>query len=313
MSETMKEDNATFSGELWLEPGTLWTKVTRQTDYARQCGALQSIETDYQFIEQDGIFFLVRTLANLVRKESAKLEQHKLEKKTGKDFNPFLPYEQDLFVTDLSPTHLCLLNKFNVVDYHLLIVTRTFEEQENLLNERDFAALWACLQEIDGLAFYNGGKIAGASQRHKHLQLVPLPFIPQESYLPIEPAIASAVFQNSVGKIPSFPFRHALAKLDLDPAHKLTNAARAMLSYYHCLLEAVGLPVNENERQQPGAYNLLATKEWMLIVPRSQESFHSIPVNSLGFAGSLFVRDRQQKKLLQELRPLNLLRNVATN
>ncbi|MBE9168476.1 phosphorylase [Pleurocapsales cyanobacterium LEGE 06147] len=309
----MKEDNTTSSEKLWLEPGTLWTKVTRQTDYARQCGALQSIETEYEFIEQDGIVFLVRTLSNLARKEKAKIQQNHFKVKTGKDFNPFLPYEEDLFVTDLSPTHLCLLNKFNVVDYHLLIVTRTFEEQENLLNEQDFAALWACLQEIDGLAFYNGGKIAGASQRHKHLQLVPLPFIPQESYLPIEPAIAAAVFQNSVGKISSFPFRHALAKLNLDPTQTVTAVAKKMLSYYYCLLAAVGLPVNENERRQPGAYNLLATREWMLIVPRSQESFHSISVNSLGFAGSLFVRDRRQKKLLQELRPINLLCKVAIN
>jgi ATP adenylyltransferase len=308
----MKEDNTTFSGELWLEPGTLWTKVTQQTDYARQCGALQSIETDYEFIEENGIVFLVRTLANLARKETAKLQQHHLEKKTGKDFNPFLPYEKDLFVTDLSPTHLCLLNKFNVVDYHLLIVTRTFEEQENLLNGEDFAALWACMQEIDGLAFYNGGKIAGASQRHKHLQLIPLPFIPEESYLPIEPAIASAVFENGLGKIPSFPFRHALAKLDLNSPQTVTEAVSKMISHYHYLLDAVGLPVRENHQRQPGAYNLLATREWMLLVPRSQESFHSIPVNSLGFAGSLFVRDRQQKELLQELRPLNLLRNVAT-
>ncbi|NIO40609.1 MAG: phosphorylase, partial [Burkholderiales bacterium] len=38
--------------------------------------------------------------------------------------NPFLPYGKDLFVSDISETHLALLNKFNVIDYHLLIVTR---------------------------------------------------------------------------------------------------------------------------------------------------------------------------------------------
>ena len=58
-------------------------------------------------------------------------------------------------------------------------MTRAFEEQTDLLNLEDFAALWFCLQEIDGLAFFNGGKIAGASQRHKHLQLIPLPFFTQ--------------------------------------------------------------------------------------------------------------------------------------
>jgi ATP adenylyltransferase len=199
-----------------------------------------------------------------------------------------------------------------VVDHHLLIVTRAFEDQENWLNERDFAALWACMQEIDGLAFYNGGKIAGASQKHKHLQLVPLPFVPQKENLPITPAIASAVFDDSLGKIPSFPFCHGLAKLNLTSSDSPETAAQAMLSCYYFLLESVGLSVNKNNEQQSGAYNLLATKEWMLIVPRSQESFQSISINSLGFAGSLFVRDRQQKKILKQLSPMTILSNVAT-
>jgi ATP adenylyltransferase len=294
------------------EPVTLLTKIAQQTQYARSTGALQSIETEYEFIEQDGIPFLVRTLANLVRKEQAKQQQNQEKVKTGKEFNPFLPYEPDLFVTDISPTHLCLLNKFNVVDHHLLIVTREFEEQENWLNEQDFAALWVCMQEINGLAFYNGGKVAGASQRHKHLQLVPLPFIPETCYLPIAPVIESAVFKKSLGTIASFPFAHGLAKLNLNPSHSSQEAAQIMLSCYYFLLEAIGLTVDKNSQQQSGAYNLLATREWMLIVPRSQESCQSISINSLGFAGSLFVRDQQQKQLLQELTPMKILRSVAS-
>ena len=39
----------------------------------------------------------------------------------------------------------------------------------------DFDALARGLAAIDGLAFYNGGTVAGASQPHKHLQLVPVP------------------------------------------------------------------------------------------------------------------------------------------
>ena len=62
----MTEDN------ILLEPGKLWNKLVKQTQYARQCGALHSIETDYQFIEHNGISFLVRSLSNLARKEKAK-------------------------------------------------------------------------------------------------------------------------------------------------------------------------------------------------------------------------------------------------
>ena len=295
-----------------LEPGRLWNKIVEQTEYARQCGALQSIETDYQFIEHNGISFLVRTLSNLARKEKAqKQRKQKQQQLTNQEFDPFLPYEQDLFVADISPTHLCLLNKFNVVDHHLLVVTRDFEDQENWLNLADFRALWVCMQEIDGLAFYNGGKIAGASQRHKHLQLIPLPFIPEKCHLPIKPAIATAVFNDSLGTVPQFPFRHAIALLDLVKSDSPTEAAQKMLACYYSLLRTVGLEVDSNSQVQSGAYNLLATKEWMLIVPRSQESFSSISINSLGFAGSLFVRDREQIKLLEEITPMTILSKVA--
>lgn len=59
--------------------------------------------------------------------------------------NPFLPYEEDLFVADLSDTHLLLLNKFNVVAHHLLVVTRQFEPQSDLVNAADLDAAWKVL------------------------------------------------------------------------------------------------------------------------------------------------------------------------
>ena len=296
-----------------LQPGTLWERTTQQTKYARECGALKSIETKYQLIQQDDISFVVRSLSSLARKEQARKKQTETEHKIGKKIDPFLPYEPELFVGDISPSHICLLNKFNVVDNHLLIVTRAFEEQTDLLNLEDFSALWSCMQEIDGLAFYNGGKIAGASQRHKHLQLIPLPFLPNVVHLPINAAIANINFENSVGRISSFPFCHAIASLDLSPSHSPKAAAKTLLQHYHALLNQVGFKIDSTtvNQQQPGAYNFLITRNWMLIVPRSQESFQNIPINSLGFAGSLFVRDRTSLKLLKDLTPIRLLQNVA--
>ena len=259
-------------------------------------------------IEQEDITFIVRTLSNLSRKERARKQQQQQEKQ-GKTIDPFLPYEPDLFVGDLSSTHICLLNKFNVVDNHLLIVTREFEEQTDLLNLADFTALWACLQEIDGLAFFNGGKTAGASQRHKHLQLIPLPFLSDVVHLPIEKAIASTVFHNYLGRIPSFPFRHGIASLSYN-AEDL-SVPELMLQRYHALLNFVGFELDTATNEQPEAYNFLATKDWMLIVPRSHESFKNISINSLGFAGSLFVRDRTALEALKQITPLKLLTEVA--
>lgn len=291
-----------------LKPGTLWARVIEKTDHALRCGALQPIPTKYEFVEQGRIQFLVRTLANLVRKDEAKQQE---KATTGKEFNPFLPYDEDLFVADISDTHVCLLNKFNVIDHHLLIVTRSFEEQETWLTLEDFQAMWVCLCETEGLAFYNAGKTAGASQRHKHLQLIPLPLVSTGPKVPIEPALGSATFQGCVGTTSDFPFVHAIARLDSCWTQSPSAAAEVTLERYYTLLRAVGLHGVEGSQRQTGAYNLLVTRQWMLLVPRTQEYFQSISINSLGFAGALLVRDEQQMKLLKDYGPLSTLRHVA--
>ena len=296
-----------------LEPGTLWTRTIQQTEHAIKCGALLSIPTEYELVEQDGISFIVRILSNLKRKDEAKKQQDQKTATSGKEFNPFLPYESDLFVTDISDTHLCLLNKFNIIDHHLLIVTRAFEEQESFLTLEDFEAMWTCLAEFDGLVFYNSGKIAGASQRHKHLQIVPLPLVPDGAKIPIESAIASAKFKDSIGTISDFKFVHAMAKLTPTWVESPSSAAEATMQSYHNLLLNVGLIGNDsiNYEEESRPYNLLATREWIMIIPRSQEDFQSIPVNSLGFAGAMLVRNEEQLKLLKDIGPMNILKHVA--
>ena len=128
-------------GKLLLEPNTLWSKVEVQTQHALQCGALQSIATHCERIEQADISFIVRTLVNWKRKQEAKQQQDRKTAESGQFFNPFLPCETDLFLTNISDTHCCLLNKYNVVDRHFLIVTREFEQQDNWLTFADIAAI----------------------------------------------------------------------------------------------------------------------------------------------------------------------------
>ena len=107
-----------------------------------------------------------------------------------------------------------MLNKFNVVEHHLLIVTRHFEHQDTPLTPADWEAWWACLAEYDGLGFYNGGTIAGASQTHKHLQLVPLPLAPSGPRIPLEPLLELPAGAEELGRAPGLPFSHMLARLD---------------------------------------------------------------------------------------------------
>lgn len=287
-------------GKILLEPGTLWTSIKKTTELALKSGALKSIPTKLEIIEQNGVKFVVRILENINRKIAEQEKRDREVAKTGKEFNPFLPYEADLFVTDISDTHVCILNKFNVVDYHLLIITRAFESQESLLTLKDFIATGACLEEFEGLVFYNGGKLAGASQPHKHLQIVP--FV--ETDIPISPLLKAVKSENAIGTIPEFPFVHAFTNLDMGESAEIT------LEKYHTLLQTVGIKPIENNIQS-GAYNLLMTRKWMLIVPRQYDEFETISVNSLGFAGALLVKNQEQMQLLKDITPINLLSKVA--
>lgn len=296
--------------------------IDRQTQHALACGALLPIETAHTFIDDGGVRFAVRVAANLARKEAAGQTP-----RTQPPRDPFLPYEHDLFVADLSPTHVALLNKFNVLPQHLLIVTRAFVAQETLLDATDFAALVLALREIDGLGFYNGGAIAGASQAHKHLQMVPLPLegggagtptqaptkVPTK--VPMEALFGNAhAMADGAMEIPALPFRHAFARLDLvDEAQPLEHAAQMALRRYRKLLETSGVAcVDRHGAAYQGApYNLLVTRRWMLIVPRSAERAEGISVNSLGFAGSFFVRDAAQLETLAHITPMAALARVS--
>ena len=308
-----------------VNPSPAWdatdlrSMIHQRSRHALDCGALQPIQTRHELVAQGGMEFVVRVVANLVRKEQSDRNQER-QRQTGQEVNPFLPYDPDLFVTDLSETHLCLLNKYNVVEDHILIVTRAFEEQDSWLTRGDLAALASCLGTIDGLGFYNGGRLAGASQRHKHLQVIPPPLGPEGGLLPLarmianlemgtdrpgatRPAIAQGYYQS-----PLFGFRHGILPL---PTGWWTapEAATLLEQHYRQLLTHLGADLSAPPRSFP--YNLLVTRQWMVVVCRRQDRYQSIPVNSLGFAGSLLVKDETQLALVKQLGPMTILQQVA--
>jgi ATP adenylyltransferase len=90
--------------------------------------------------------------------------------------------------------------------------------------------------------------------------------------------------------------------------------ARAAWETYRALLAHVGLraPTGAGSPEaQSGPYCLLATREWMLVVPRSREHFGSVSINSLGYAGALLVRSEEELDILRGVGPLAALRETA--
>ncbi len=283
--------------------GNWWQKITQATEKAIASHALHSIATTTHIIEQNGIPFVIRIIDNLIRKE-------KQQKKNKKDpnFNPFLPFETNLFIGEISTTHVAILNKFNVVNNHLLIITRDFEAQENILNYDDFFALWSILVEVDGFAFYNAGAIAGASQAHKHLQLIPYASGKIET-VPIEELILKHSKKEEIISLSELPFIHKIAFFpDLDNK-SIDELAKITLDYYHQLLTELNIKIEE---QKPSLqYNFLMTKKWMMIVPRSQDKFDKISVNSLGFCGALLAKNQKGLDKIKQHQPLEILKQVG--
>jgi ATP adenylyltransferase len=276
-----------------FEPARLLPRARAVARRARDVGALSPIATTCTEVEERGLPFQVMVVQGLARKLAAQTRE-------PAGFDPFLPYDPALFVADLSPTHVCLLNKYSVIDDHLLVVTRAFEDQGALLTRADFEALARCLDGADGLAFYNSGPVAGASQRHKHLQLVPA-LGPADRRAPIEAAVIAALPPSGVGTVPALPFAHAGARIDAAAGER----PEALRRCYAALLAAV-------DRAHPGAaYNLLATRDWMLAVPRVRERWDGVSINALGFAGALLVKSDVDLDRVRRAGPAALLAAVA--
>ncbi len=291
--------------------GTLWESLVHRTETAIAAGALHTIETRRTIIDDGGMAFSVRIAANLRRKAADRVEQAKRAQHTGRPVDPFLPPEQELTVGNISTTHRAVLNKFNVVEHHLLIVTRDFEEQEQTLTAADFEALWTAMREYPALGFYNGGTVAGASQRHKHLQMIPLPLFGEGPALPVDPLLGSVGDAPSVA--PRLPFRHRVARIDPGLWRLPARAARVTQCLYREMLEQLHLPpvAKRGSEFQSGPYNFLVTRDWMMLVPRAREHWEAISINAMGFAGSLFVRDEAQLQRVREVGPMRILAAVA--
>jgi len=289
-----------------FKTGTLWELIVKTTEHALHNKSLLPVPTEYTFIEDNGIRFLVRILANIARK------QHSPATRASKHADPFLPPEKELTVADISGTHIAVLNKFNVVKHHLLIITRQFENQEMLLTPNDFEALWLCMAEFNGIAFYNGGRTGGASQSHKHLQIVPLPLTSDGPAIPIEPVLHQST-ANEISIIPRFPFLHFFVRLDKCLASSPYEASKKTFDLYSTILADGGMttPSTNGLMCQSFPYCFLITRDWMLLVPRSKELFGDISINSLAYAGSFFVQNEQQLETLKKQGPIKALAGVA--
>lgn len=265
-----------------------WTVVVDRAEAALASGAMHSFECALDYVADGDVEFVLRVATKFPPGETASGRGRHAPKLRD---NPFVDPEPDLVIGDLGPRHRAMLNKFSVLREHLLVVTREHAEQRSPLDEHDFAALALVMKDAEVLAFYNGGPEAGASQTHKHLQVVTLPLSPRHS-VPMD-----VLLERDPAPL---GFRHAFARLE--PGQ--VSRPQAMVETYRALHAQAGL-------QFPQPYSLLVTHEWMFVVPRSRDKFEGVSINSLAFAGSFFVRDAKQAQAIAAAGPMAVLGSVA--
>ncbi len=280
-------------------------RVARAIAHAQQRGARIELATRSALVYDSELTFVVHLAEPLRQKAS-----HAQSKDTPA--NPFLPYDPDLWVADLAPRHVCLLNKYYIVAQHVLIVTREFEPQEAPLQAEDFQAWWAVLSECGGLGFYNGGLLAGASQPHKHMQHIPWPAV----HIPTGKLLVTVYEQRAepgkVIQIRELPFRHALAAWAANEPSQAPDWPRCLERWYQRLLGELAVDsVGSDGQRCLGPYNLLLTNRWMLLVPRQRDGLYGISLNAMAYAGSILVPDETAFEALRREGPLALLAAAA--
>jgi ATP adenylyltransferase len=213
--------------------------------------------------------------------------------------NPFLPWDQPLEVAKLGDGHVLLLNKYPVEPSHLLVITQGWQPQAGWVQPLDWAAVATVAADTGGLWFFNSGATAGASQPHRHLQL--LPRRAEEPSCPLAPLLRSQL----AGQSPAWPWAYQLsARWDPLGGSDLEGIYRR-----HCLALELGSPSQDDRPWHP--YNLVFDDDWFLTVRRVQEHGAGFSVNGLGFAGYLLSTDNADRAWLERHGPWALLGSVA--
>jgi len=281
-------------------------RVTQAIYRAQQAGALRELPTVATLQIVNGLAFVIHKIAHLKNKPRSVAQQ------ASPSVNPFLPYDPHTYVADVPPHHVCLLNKYYVVARHLLIVTRHFEPQESPLTADDFHAWWSCLVQFPSLGFYNGGPVAGASQPHKHAQLIPWPLC-----RPPQGTLLTDVYQRvardgEVTAAPDLPFRHAVCGWQEQAWQKIPGWPQWLADQYHRLLHQAGVrQTTQGGRTVLEPYNLLLLRWGMVVVPRRVEKIGGVSLNGLAYAGSLLAADEEQLQTILQYGPLRMLADAG--
>jgi len=270
-----------------------WKKALEQTRLSIDDESLYPLKTDIvtrDLYEKDD--FIIRKL------DTSKFIKKKIY---GPKQNPFCPWEKILEIDKIGDNHQLILNKYPVQKGLILLITNEWKPQNGWLDINDWKAIQKVNKDTSGLWFFNSSPKAGASQPHRHFQL--LRRAKDEISCPREKWFLEM-------------------KLDKDRDSKLKkniivskfNFLENSISLYELYLElsmklGLGDPISHLKPRYP--YNLLITNKWIAIIKRSNDHIHGFSINGLGFAGYLLVTEKSDVNYLKKFGPEKLLESFV--
>ena len=270
-----------------------WEKAIEQTRISIKKNRLYPLETTIltkDFYKKND--FIIR-----------KLDTSKFKKNNyyGPKQNPFSPWDEILEIEKIGIYHQLILNKYPVQKGHILLITNTWKPQNGWLDLDDWKAIQKVNNDTSGLWFFNSSPIAGASQPHRHFQL--LRRSKGEASCPREKWFIELGFCNDY----SNKLKENIVVSRFDFSENSSNIHNLYLE----LMEKLGLGDPSNDEKPTNPYNILITNDWIAIIKRRKDHILGFSINSLGFAGYLLVTEKSDVNYLKKYGPEKLLENFV--
>lgn len=254
-------------------------------------------------------------------------------------------------VPQLPPSHALVLNKFAVVPEHSILITRAPKPQTHVLELDDLAAALACVRAYaaaahghdkgseaavsgggDGVGtspgelfvFFNSGPHSGASQPHRHLQLLPVEQM--RAGLGEESSSWGALAEGADEQLRDLPF--AVLREAVTPDTSAEDLHAKYVSLYRRAARLVS-PEDGDGKDAPGegearfSYNMALTSRAIALCPRVAEGapitdrdgreIGQVQLNGTLLAGTALVKNQELYDAIREDPTLlvNVLRQIG--
>ncbi|KAI3336639.1 HIT-like domain-containing protein [Xylariaceae sp. AK1471] len=287
-----------------IVPSNLPALIKEAFVKAQANGDLTYYTTQVAILTVGSLAFQLRFSPSL----SQKPKPPKTVEPNARPFNPFENPSPALLIAQLPPSHRLVLNKFAIVPEHFILATSDFKPQTHLLEAGDIDAAYACVQAYRSAGqelyvFFNSGEHSGASQPHRHLQLLPVERM-KDGLENAEHGSEWAVLADKVcGQEKTLPFTVFTSPIGAD-----MSAAERHRTYLSLYKRAVRVAVADVEAAEEGeaqiSYNFAITSTSMALCPRTSEGIRvrdgngneigSVALNGTVLAGTALVKTKAE-------------------